>query len=1115
MNQNPTCPRCGGAQTKEGLCPRCEMAVALNFESIATKLSDSVPSAETNPQPAAPISPPAFGHPLPSDGRGAEGEGTPFGDYELLEEIARGGMGIVYKARQRSLNRLVALKMILAGQFAGKQAAQRFRGEAAAAGVLQHPNIVAIHEIGMHDGQHFFSMDFVEGQNLSQLVGNRPLPAHHAARYAKLIAEAIHYAHQQGILHRDLKPSNVLIDAASDQPRVTDFGLAKRLDGESSITMTGQVLGSPNFMPPEQASGTRGKVGRHSDVYGLGGILYFLLTARPPFQGETLEATIHAALHVEPIAPRLLNASVPRDLETICLRCLEKEPAKRYASAQELADELGRLLRDEPIHARPVNAPEKVWRWCRRKPALAASLAAVSALLFIIGVGSPVALVRINEARRHAETRELDARRAQYASDMNLAHQAVNEGDFFRALQLLERHRPAARSGELAFAADSVRATQAARFTNSTDAAREISGVRQNAATPDLRGWEWRYLWQQCRGEERFILGQHTNDATAVGILPDGKTVFSAGADKTVRLWNLDSRQPIAVLPHDERVIGAAASPDGRWLATATQKLDQRDECSLQLWDIATRRVAAILTTNYWLRPTLVFSPNSKYVAFVNQTPNGSVHLWDVTARKEIASFPTYFPYLGPLGVAFSPDNRTLAYNRDYSGDICLWDVVARKEAGHLSGHSDLLQALAFAPDGGTLASGCADGNIRLWDMSDGHTKLILTNHRGSVICLAFSPDGKTLASSSGSEQTVKLTEVETGVPLGEFRGHTKPVTSLAFTADGHTLITSSGDSTMRVWDVPPHPDDTSARKLPNDLSQWTSGNFSAAFLSPDGRHLLTAFSDGGFSLWDVATFSESSRYPQPLTNSITAAVTSGGQLAAFATFDGSLALWDRQTGRTRWLMETKMAMVHRLAFSPDGQQLAIAGDKSIRLLDVADGKEAVTFSAGGEFAFGLTFSNDGKKLLAGFEFGAVRVWDLTARREIATLRGHSDQVHGLALLPDGQTLVSGAQDVRLWDVASARQKLALSPRPTGYWACTVSPDGGRLAVGAGDGLITIWDLVSLQEVATLKGHTKGIIRIAFQPDGDTIVSVSRDQLLVWRTPSFKQTDDPAPTTNR
>jgi serine/threonine protein kinase len=284
-----------------------------------------------------------------------------FGDYELLEEIARGGMGVVYRARQPSLGRIVALKMILAGQFASKQIIQRFRGEVTAAALLQHPNIVAIHDVGIHEDQHYFSMDYVEGQNLSQLVGNRPLPPAKAARYVKLIAEAIHFAHEQGILHRDLKPSNVLVDA-SDQPRITDFGLAKRLDGDSSLTATGQMLGSPNFMPPEQASSQRGKVGRHSDVYGLGAILYHLLTARPPFQAESFESVIHQLLNAEPVSPRLLNSSVPPDLETICLKCLQKEPSRRYQSAQELADELGRFLRHEPIHARPVTLAERTPR---------------------------------------------------------------------------------------------------------------------------------------------------------------------------------------------------------------------------------------------------------------------------------------------------------------------------------------------------------------------------------------------------------------------------------------------------------------------------------------------------------------------------------------------------------------------------------------------------------------------------------------------------------------------------------------------------------------------------------------------------------------------------------
>lgn len=385
-----SCTRCGAPlrhPDSESLCTRCLLEQGL-----------SEPPEEAEAQDPGKREPPAS----EADRRGAnldQGSIRQFGDYDLLEEIARGGMGVVYRARQRRLDRVVAVKMILAGQFASPQVIQRFRGEVTAAALLQHPNIVAIHDVGLHDGQHYFSMDYVAGQNLSQLVGNRPLPPAKAARYVQIVAEAIQYAHQQGILHRDLKPANVLVDA-NDQPRITDFGLAKRLDGDASITLTGQMLGSPNFMPPEQASARFGKVGRPSDVYGLGAILYYLLTARPPFQAASFESVVEQVLATEPFSPRLLNPSVPRDLETICLKCLEKEPSTRYRTAQELADELSRFLRNGPIQARPVSQLEKAWRWCLREPALASLGAAAALLLLAIFIGSPIAIYRIQQARK-------------------------------------------------------------------------------------------------------------------------------------------------------------------------------------------------------------------------------------------------------------------------------------------------------------------------------------------------------------------------------------------------------------------------------------------------------------------------------------------------------------------------------------------------------------------------------------------------------------------------------------------------------------------------------------------------------------------------------------------
>lgn len=302
-----------------------------------------------------------------------------FGDYELLEKIAHGGMGVVFKARQTSLNRLVALKMILSGKLASPADVQRFHTEAEAAANLNHPNIVAIHEVGMHDGQHYFSMDYVEGKSLAMIVRENILPAKLAARHLKQIAEAIDYAHHKGFLHRDLKPSNVLIDPAG-QPRITDFGLAKRIEGGAELTGTGQVLGTPSYMPPEQTTGRRGAVGPASDVYSLGAILYELLTGRPPFRAESPLETIMQVLETEPVPTRILNGTVPRDLDAICLKCLEKNPRDRYSTAKALADDLERFLTGEPVLAASENSAstrlmrllrketrhtEVVMQWCR------------------------------------------------------------------------------------------------------------------------------------------------------------------------------------------------------------------------------------------------------------------------------------------------------------------------------------------------------------------------------------------------------------------------------------------------------------------------------------------------------------------------------------------------------------------------------------------------------------------------------------------------------------------------------------------------------------------------------------------------------------------------------
>jgi len=1059
-----------------------------------------------------------------------------FGDYELLAELGRGGQGVVYRARHRSLSRLVALKTIPPDHLAGAHARERFRLEASTVSRLDHPNIVAIYEVGEADGFCFFSMKLVEGGTLAQRIAHGKLPVtnREAAALLTKIASAVHHAHQRGVLHRDLKPSNILLDHEGE-PHVSDFGLARLIDEESSLTLSQSLLGTPAYLPPEVALGGGRQATVAADIYGLGAILYQLLTGQPPFAHASIAETLRAVQEEEPVTPWLARRRQwqeeqknpksesrspkgiqnpkpeaasgapgkagsalgfrPSDLDIVCLKCLEKEPGQRYGTAHELADDLARFLRQEPILARPVSRTERAWRWCRRKPALSSFVAATALLLLAILIGSPMAAYRINRALqaeqvqlRRAEVEELKARHLAYASDMNLAHRAIHEEDLFRARQLLDRHRPA-----------------------------QVQTTDIRLPTPDLRGWEWRYLWRQCQGEERFILGQHTAGATAVGLLADGKTVFSAGRDKMVRLWELESRRPLGVLPHAEEVIGATASPDGRWLATATMKEGVGQP--VLLWDLATQKVAATLATNFWLRPgSITFSPDNRWLAFATQF--GGIRLWDVNAVSEVTHLPASNKLNFFLGLAFSPDSRTLAYNENEYGAILLWDIARRAEVARLNGHQSAVLALAFSPDGQVLASGSQDRTARLWDLSDRRERVQFTNRNGGFTKLAFSADGRTLAlSGAGSAgRVIRLIEVETGKQKAELRGHLKDISGLAFTPHGQSLLSASGDGTLRVWDVGSPAKDKAAQAFNRNstIVDWSSYG-PALCLSPDGRHLLILYTNQTFGVWDTLRLAEGERHPLPFIETTFAALASGGRLAAFGNRRGEVMLWKAATERAQFFAQSGTNKVHRLVFSPDGRQLAVADDtktlsemagsnddqrRTIRVWDVGAQKQTHLFSPDGEFPVSLAFSTDAKALMAGFWRGPVKLWPLDRPGEVTTLLGHSTGVRGLALLPGGQTLISAGPDLRFWDVPTRHETQILNPGAGGFFSIALSADGHRLAVGAGDGLITIWDVVSRQELATLDGHEESVVQLAFTPDGDQLISVSKNRVRVWRAAS-------------
>ncbi|MBI5760376.1 MAG: protein kinase, partial [Planctomycetales bacterium] len=752
------------------------------------------------------------------------------GDYELLEEVARGGMGVVYKARQKTLGRIVAVKMMLTGRLANEDDVKRFQIEAQAAANLQHPNIVPIHEVGQHEGLHYFSMDFVEGRSLSAVLRENVLPAKQAASYVRQMAEAIHYAHQQGTLHRDLKPSNVLIDSR-DQVRITDFGLAMRVEGDSGLTQTGQIVGTPSYMPPEQAQGKRSLIGPGSDVYSLGAILYECLTGRAPFRADSVMKTIEQVIHREAASPRLLNPGVARDLETICLKCLEKEPHRRYGTAQLLVDDLQSYLDDRPILARPVSTIERTWRWCRRNHAVASLLATVALCLIVgISVSSYFAIEASNRAKSDAfhrgraddkakealhekgiaELARGDAERRKLEAERNAALAETRRIESDQNAKLARRHLYAAHMNLAQNAWDANLVDQTVRIL---DLYRPK--VDRDVGTDDLRGFEWHYWDRLCHSDLRTLKG-HTDGVSSVAFSADGKRLASASNDKTVKVWDtVTGQETLTLKGHTYLVLSVAFSADGKRLASAGAFPDN----TVRVWDATTGQQTLTLKGHSSNVTCVAFSGNGMRLASAGG--DGTVKVWDVTSGQETLTLKHGHVL---TSVAFSADGIRLA-----AGSIIqlvkVWDAMTGQETLTFRGHNAQVNCVTFSPDGKSLASASNDTTVKVWDTTSGQETLTLKGHSS----VAFSPDGNRLASASDG-QNVKVWDITSGRELLTLKGHTNRVNSVAFSVDGKRVASASDDKTAKVWDA------TSGQE-PLTLNGHTNQVLSVAF-SPDGKRL-------------------------------------------------------------------------------------------------------------------------------------------------------------------------------------------------------------------------------------------------------------------------------------